>query len=130
MLTGATCPRLTHLLKSTQKNERTEAWMQEMDKAHLSTWLHCLTFSPNLEQALDPNEKDLLSYWLDLPYSYGGVDMKSLSRSADEELLGSFVTIASSLISFCRQTTLPIYISIAEAVEALVDTVSTVEDEV
>ncbi len=60
MLTGAACPRLTHLIKSTEKNERTEAWMQEMDNAHLSIWLHCLTSSPNLEQALYLNEKDML----------------------------------------------------------------------
>ena len=116
MLKKAACPRLTHLLKSTEKNERTEAWMMEMDSAHLSTWLHCLTSSPNLEQALDPNEKDMLSDWLDLPYSYGGADFKSLSRSAYEEFFGSFAAITSSLISFCKKTDLPVYIRIAEAV--------------
>ena len=56
--------------------------------------------------------------------------MNSLSRSADEELIGSFATIASSLISLCMKTDLPVYIRIVEAVEALADTVETVEDEV
>jgi hypothetical protein len=68
--------------------------------------------------------------WLDLPYSYGGEDLKSLSRSADEEFLGSFTTIASSLISFYRKTELPIYIRIAEALEALADTVDQTAGEV
>jgi hypothetical protein len=77
---------------------------------------------------MDPNEVNMLSDWLDLPNSYGGADMKSLSRSADEEFLGSFATIASSLISFCRKTDLPIFIRIGEAVEALADTVDTGED--
>jgi hypothetical protein len=93
-----------------------------MDKAHLSAWLHCLTSSPQLEHALDPTEKDLQSCLLDLPYSYGGAYMKSLSRPADEELLGSFASIASSLIFCCMQTTLRIYIRIVEAVEALANT--------
>jgi hypothetical protein len=42
MLTGAACPRLTHLLKSVEKNPSTKSWMQEMDLAHLETWLHCI----------------------------------------------------------------------------------------
>jgi hypothetical protein len=49
MLTWDVCPRLTHLLKSMEKNERTEAWMQEMESAHVSSWLHCLTSSFNLD---------------------------------------------------------------------------------
>jgi len=128
MLTGAACPRLTHILKSTVKNERTEAWMKDMDSAHLSTWLHCLTSSSVLEQALDPIDKEILTEWLDLPYSYGGAELKSLSRSADEEFIGSFAAIASSLISFCRKTNLPIYIRIAEALEALADPCVTESD--
>jgi hypothetical protein len=43
MLTGAAGLRLTHLLKSVERNSSTEAWMKEMDSAHVSTWLHCLT---------------------------------------------------------------------------------------
>ena len=67
MLTGATFPRLAHLLKSVEKNPRTKSWMREMDSAPLATWLHCLTASPYLENATDPTSKDLLTYWLDLP---------------------------------------------------------------
>ena len=37
MLTGAASPRLTHLLKSLERNSSTEAWMNEMDSAHVST---------------------------------------------------------------------------------------------
>ena len=80
MLTGAACPRLTHLLKSIEKNEGTEAWMQKMDNAHLATWLHCLTSSSTPEHALDPSDIDILACWVDLPYSYGGTEPKSLSR--------------------------------------------------
>jgi len=64
--------------------------MQEMDNAHLSTWLHCLTSSSTLEHARDPRDMDILAGWLDLPYSYWGVELKSRSRSAGEEFIGSF----------------------------------------
>ena len=99
MLTRAAWPCLTHLLKSTKKNERTEAWMLEMDSAHVSTWLHCLSSSSNLDHALGPVEKDILSDWPNLPCSYGDADLKSLSRSADEKFLGSFAAIDFFLIS-------------------------------
>jgi hypothetical protein len=121
MLTGAAGPRLSHLLKSIGKNASTEVFMQDMDPVHVSTWLQCLSSSPDLEHSLDPNELDGLIDWLDLPPSYGGSGLLSLSRSADEELLGSFAGIAASLISFCRKIELPIYISIAEALEAFGD---------
>ena len=39
MLIGAAGPRLSHLLKSIGKNASTEVFMQEMDTAHVSTWL-------------------------------------------------------------------------------------------
>ena len=61
--------------------------------------------------------------------SWGGAELKSLTRSADEEFIGAFATIASSLISFCRKTNLPIYIRIAEAVEALSDPITANEEE-
>jgi hypothetical protein len=51
----------------------------------------------------------------------GGSGLNFLSRSADEELLGSFAGIASSLISFYRKTDLPVYLHIAHALEALGD---------
>ena len=47
--------------------------------------------------------------------------MQSLERSADEELLGSFAGISTSLISFCRSTELQVYIAIAEALEGMDD---------
>ncbi len=48
MLTGAAGHRLTHLLKSIVKDPETMKWMIEMDDAHVSTWLHCLTASTDL----------------------------------------------------------------------------------
>jgi hypothetical protein len=72
---------------------------------------------------------DILANWLDLPFSYGDAELKSLSRSVDEEFIGSFAAIASSLISFYRKTNLPIYIRIVEAVEALADSGVASEDE-
>jgi len=67
--------------------------------------------------------------WLDLPPSYGGIGLNSLASSADEDFLGSFAGIASSLIEFCRKTELPIYIGIAEALEALGDTADMLEED-
>jgi hypothetical protein len=96
--------------------------MKEMDKAHVLTWLHCLTASPDLENAMGTEEIGQLSAWLDLLPSYWGGGMNSLSRSADEEFLGSFTTIAASLFAFFRKTELPIYIRIAQALESLGDT--------
>ena len=74
--------------------------MKEMDSAHVSTWLHCLTSSPDLNYAMGPEEHHQLSEWLDLPPSYRGIGLNSLARSADEEFVGSFACIASSLIEF------------------------------
>ena len=100
-----------------------------MDSTHISTWLHGLCSSSSLDHAFGPDEKDMLSVWLDLPCSYEGADVKSLSLSADEELLGSFAAIASSLVTFCMKTKLPIYMCIAEAMEALADATDPSEGE-
>jgi hypothetical protein len=67
---------------------------------------------------------------LDLPPSYGGAGLNSLCRSADEVLLGSFVVIATSLISFCQKTELPIYLGIADALEAMGDVAVILEEAV
>jgi hypothetical protein len=78
---------------------------------------------------MDTTSKEILATWLDLPPSYGGMGMTSLTRSADEEFLGSFASIAASLISFCRKTELEVYIRIAEALEDLGDTLEQLEDD-
>jgi len=127
MLTGAARPRLTHLLKSVEKNPRTELWLLEMDSANVATWLHCLTSSTVLETAMDDSNMDILTDWLDLPPSYGGVGLNSICRSADEEHFGSFATIAASLISFCRKTELHVYVGIAEALKAMGDAAEILE---
>ena len=127
MLTGAASQRLTHLLKSIKKNPQTALWMQEMDTAHVSTWLHCLTASTDLENALDFPSRESLTGLLDLPPSYGGIGLQSLERAADEEFMGSFASISAALISFCRRTGLPVYISIAEAIERMGDTAEMLE---
>jgi hypothetical protein len=73
---------------------------------------------------------EILAEWLDLPFSCGGAELKCLTRSTDEEFIGSFAAIASSLISVCRKTNLPIYIRIAEVVEALADPITAEDEEV
>jgi hypothetical protein len=117
MLTGAASKKLVYLLKSIQKNPQTALWMREMDDAQISTWLHCLTASTDLENAIGPQTRDQLAGLADLPPAFGGIGLQSLERSADEEFLGSFAGISASLISFCRSTGLPVYFAIAEALE-------------
>ena len=59
MLTCAAGPtHLTHLFKSVEKSPRTERWMKEMDEAHVSSWLNCLTASPDLGNARDTEERE------------------------------------------------------------------------
>jgi hypothetical protein len=121
MLTGAASQRLIYLLKTVQKNPQTMKWMKEMDDAHVSTWLHCISASTNLEPAIGPPARDQLARSIDLPPTFGGIGLQSQERSADEELLGSFAGISASLISFCRSTELPVYITIAKALEGMDD---------
>jgi hypothetical protein len=117
MLKGAAVPRLSHILKYVQKNNHSAGWIAEMDGAHLSAWLHCLTASGDLENDLGMERKTSLSELLDLPASYGGAGLHSLDLAAYDEFMGSFAGIAAALISFCRNTELPAYIRIAEALE-------------
>jgi hypothetical protein len=119
MLKGAAVPRLSHILRSIQKDQHSRGWMRDMDEAHLSAWLHCLSASDDLEHALGAAGRSQLSDLLDLPPSYGGAGLQSLEDSADEEFVGSFAAIAASLIAFCRKTEVQVYISIAEALEEL-----------
>jgi len=72
MLKGAAMPRLSDILKSVQKNCHSEGWMDDMDGAHLSAWLHCLTASDDLGNDMGEERKESLSELLDLPASYGG----------------------------------------------------------
>jgi hypothetical protein len=108
MLKGAAIPRLSHILRSVQKNQHSRGWMKNMDEAHLSAWMHCLTASEELERDIGPEGRDQLSELLDLPPSYGGASLQSLEDSANEELLGSFAAIDAALISLCRKTELQV----------------------
>jgi hypothetical protein len=92
-------------------------WMKEMDGAHLSAWLQCLTASEDLETDLGPEERGNLLELMDMSASYGGAGLQSLELSANEEFLGSFAEIAAALITFCKNTELDVYIRIAEAIE-------------
>jgi hypothetical protein len=67
---------------------------------------------------------------LDFTPSYGGAGLNYLCRSAHEELLGSFAAIAASLVSFCRKTELPVYLGIADAMEAMGDVAVILEEAV
>jgi len=117
MLKGASAPRLSHIRKSVQKNSHSAGWMTKMDGAHLSTWLHCLTASDDLEKDTSVESREGLSVLLDLPASYGGAGLQSHALAADEEFMGSFAGIAASLITFCKNTGLSAYIRIANALE-------------
>jgi hypothetical protein len=121
MLKGAAVPHLSYILKSVQKNHMSVGWMKDMDEAHLSVWLHCLSASEVLEHALGPEGKEQLTDILDLPASYGGAGLHSLELSCDEELVGFFAGVTAALISFCKKTELPVYIRIAEALETVDD---------
>ena len=117
MLKGADVPRLSHILKSVQKNNHSAGWMQEINGARLLAWLHCLTTSRDLEDDLGVERKVGLLDLLDLPASYGGAGLQSLALATAEKFMGSFAGIASALISFCRNTEMFAYIRIAEALE-------------
>ena len=117
MLKGADVPRLSHILKSVQKNNHSAGWMGEMDGGHLLAWLHCLTASRDLENDLGMERRAGLSELLDLPTYYGGAGLQSLVSAADEEFLGSIAGITAALISFCRNTEQSVYIRIVAAME-------------
>ena len=70
MLKGAAMPRLSHILKSVQKNNHTAGWIAEIDGAHLSAWLHCLIASEDLENNLGSEGRVGFSELLDLPASH------------------------------------------------------------
>ena len=70
---------------------------------------------------MGPPALDQMFDLLDLPPAYGGIGLRSIERAADEELLGSFEGISASLIAFCQNTELPVYIAIAEALESMGD---------
>ena len=122
MLKGAIVPRLSHILKYVQKNNHTVGWMAEIDGAHLSASLHCLTASEVLKNDLGSEGRGNLLGLLDLSTFYGGAGLQSLVVAAEERFLGSFAGIAASLISFFKNTEMPVYIRIAEALEGTEDT--------
>ena len=68
-LKGAPMPRLSHILKSVQKNNHSVRWMAEMDDAHLSVWLHYLTASDDLDNDMGRDMRAGLSELLNLPAS-------------------------------------------------------------
>ncbi len=68
-----------------------------------------------MEHAPEPRVLDQLSDLLDLPPSLGGTGLHPLMNSADEKFLGSFASICSTLISFCKKTNLQVYIRMSKA---------------
>jgi hypothetical protein len=62
-----------------------------------------------------------LSASLDLLPQFGGVRLQSLIRAADEELLGSWASITSDLISFFRSKNMSVYSEIADALDSMAD---------
>jgi len=82
MLTGATSHKLVYFLKTVQKNPQTAQWMRKMDDAHVSTWLHSFTASPDLENAIGPLARDQLAGLIPPPpriWRYRAVVLGTLS---------------------------------------------------
>jgi hypothetical protein len=100
ILKAVAIPRLSHILKSIQKNENTTGWMKSIDEDHLSCWMQCLSASRDLETTLELRVLDQLSDRLNLPPTFGGAGVQSLVNSADDEFLGTSAAIASALVSF------------------------------
>ena len=81
MLTGVASQMLVYLLKTVKKNPQTAQWMREMDDAHVSTWLHCLTASTDRENDISPLARDQLAGMIDISPALGGIRLQSLERS-------------------------------------------------
>ncbi len=120
MLTVVVVPRLTHVLKSVPKDASSTGWMKTVDDAHLSTWMACVG-GKSLDADLQPVERDHLAASLDLPPQFGGVCLQSLIRAADEELMGSWASITSDLITFFRSKNLPVYTKLVDALDSMAD---------
>jgi hypothetical protein len=81
MLTGGASQKLVYLLKSVLKNRQAVLWMREMDDAKVSTWLHCLSTSTDLEHAIGCSQaRDHLAGLIDLFLTFGGIGLQSLER--------------------------------------------------
>jgi hypothetical protein len=108
-----------------EKNPRIEKEMKEMEEAYVSTWIHCLTESPQLERVVGPVEKDQLTNWLDLlPFvRWYRIEFSVPLYFVDDEFMGLFVIIGAAVIAFRWRTYLPVYISIVESLEELRDLV-------
>ena len=75
--------------------------MKAVDDAYLSTWMKCAG-GKTFDAALPLIEREHFAASLNLPPQIGGVSLQSLIRAADEELLGSWASITSDLITFFR----------------------------
>jgi hypothetical protein len=93
--------------------------MIERDSTHLSTCLHCLTASEDLEHALGPEGRDQLAKLLDLPAAYGGRVSSPLNPLQTKNSWNSLQGSLMHSSHFARKTELPLYIRIAEALESL-----------
>jgi hypothetical protein len=81
-----------------------------------------------LDVDLPPLDREHLVASLDLPPQFGGVGLQSRIRAADEELLGSWASITSDLISF-RSKDSPVYTRLADALDSMADTHDNTHDE-
>ncbi len=114
MLTEVVIHHLSHILKYVPKDSSSIAWMENVDEAHLSTWMDCME-AATLDHALPSPERDHLSSSLDLPPSsvesdYNhlfGLQMRrcsghgslSLNKFATTKVLGILEGIDSGLVS-------------------------------
>ena len=65
MLIGPAFTRLSHVLKLISKDQTSKPWMEEVDSAHMSTWMECVGAS-TVEADMAPAERQHLAASLDL----------------------------------------------------------------
>jgi len=75
----------------------------------------------SLHNDMSDQERQHMTTSLDLPPQFGRVGLQSLVRAADEEMLGSWASISSDLITYFKSKNLPVYDSLVEALDEMAD---------
>ena len=117
MLTKGAVPRLSFITKCLPKDAVVCAWAKDCDTAHRNAWLDNHGAPSDLDDYWDDDDRTKLTKTLDLPPQFGGAGLTSLEHSADEELLGTAAASIADITDFLRDTDIPLYERLAEAVE-------------
>jgi hypothetical protein len=73
------------------------------------------------ESAMRPEERHHLEASLDLPPQFKGEGLQSLIRAAYEELLGSWASMTTNLLSFFRSKGLNVYDKLVDALDIMTE---------